>query len=30
MLETFLAYLIPDQSEPLWGFAQSATQAIAY
>ena len=26
MLETFLAYMIPDTNESLWGFAQQSTQ----
>ncbi|MEA5470330.1 DUF3226 domain-containing protein [Spirulina sp. 06S082] len=26
MLETFLAYLIPDRSEPIWDYAKEATQ----
>lgn len=26
MLETFLAYMIPDDTEPLWQFAQSSVQ----
>jgi len=27
MLETFLAYMIPDESEPLWEYAQEAVSA---
>jgi hypothetical protein len=30
MLETFLAYLIPDERETLWEFAQSSVEAAAH